>query len=385
MTQAGPGSYPGIDKSTLVKKGPSKTREKTLNRRLRDCRPLTGPAATLSLHGADRLLYEHGPESYDLGRLGCFENAKALKNFGSAVFNSQTGRFPPTRVLGSGMEKLHGDHEDKKYHRTIPKKGFHEDGIHVDDERAKIRAARQALLAKAAAASKEKKERAAAAHTAGEDESHHSHSNASHHSMVHGDGGGGDGRISPTFGARAATPVQMPFDGTIDWDRTVSLPEKDATAPPPPAQFKNFAGWRDNLKPLVFDGGMGHIAVRPWTNTHMVGGGGGRSGAGISSQGSANGSVRFSPVAQDMSSYNKPMTGMGDGTGEREVFTAGTFGGRDTALEETVRFKEKKQMLYPWMKEMYKEVISKDVVEDMGDVAGLDTFKPPNTKSMRFY
>ena len=56
MTQAGPGSYPGIDKSTLTPAGPSKTRPQTLNRRVRDCRPMVGPSATLSLHGADRLL-----------------------------------------------------------------------------------------------------------------------------------------------------------------------------------------------------------------------------------------------------------------------------------------------------------------------------------------
>lgn len=114
LTQAGPGSYPNLDRSTLIPPGPSKTRAATLARRLRDCRPLTGPAATLSLHGADRLLYEPGPESYDLAGGGCFGGALAKRNYLDSAFASEQGRFPPTRVLGSGLERTQGVHEPRK-------------------------------------------------------------------------------------------------------------------------------------------------------------------------------------------------------------------------------------------------------------------------------
>ena len=357
LTAAGPGSYPGIDKSTLLEPGPSKTRTKTLNRRLRDCRPLTGPQATLSLHGADRLLLEQGPESYELGSLGCFEAAKALPNFGSAVFNSQTGRFPPTRVLGSGMEKLQGDHEEKKYGRTIPSKAGLDGSLQMDDERAKKRRAREELLAKTAAfkeAARVKEEAKAAAR---EREGARADS--------------ANGRVSPTFGGggqRAATPVVMPFDGTIDWDKTVVAQSKSGAQPPPPAQFESFRGWKHELQPLAFvTGGYEGGGVRPWTNSVLN-----------NSHGGSAGSVRFSPVEGGM--------GMGEEGMEERGFTAGGVDeGSVGGTGETVRFKKKRQMLYPWMKEMYKETVSREEVKQVSDVKGLDTFKPPNTKSMRFY
>ena len=42
-------------------------------------------------------------------------------------------------------------------------------------------------------------------------------------------------------------------------------------------------------------------------------------------------------------------------------------------------------MKYPWMKVMFKEVVSKDQKLDIENVESLESFKPPNTKSMRFY
>lgn len=52
---------------------------------------------------------------------------------------------------------------------------------------------------------------------------------------------------------------------------------------------------------------------------------------------------------------------------------------------DTVRFKERRKMLYPWMRDMYKEGVDPEVVEEKMVVKKLDTFKPPNTKSQRFY
>ena len=56
-----------------------------------------------------------------------------------------------------------------------------------------------------------------------------------------------------------------------------------------------------------------------------------------------------------------------------------------SASSDTVRFKEKRTMKYPWMKVMFKEVVSKDQKLDIENVESLESFKPPNTKSMRFY
>ena len=105
MTQAGPGSYPGIDKSTLTPAAPSKTRAQTLNRRVRDCRPLVGPAATLSLHGADRLLMKEEAPSPGNPFPSTFAEAKEKKGYCTSVFASEASRFLPTRVLGSGLER----------------------------------------------------------------------------------------------------------------------------------------------------------------------------------------------------------------------------------------------------------------------------------------
>ena len=120
LTEAGPGSYPGIDVSTLISPGPSKTRSKTMNRRLRDCRPLTGSAATLSLYGADRLFLEEGPAP---GKMppSSFAKSQEKKGFCTSVFASEQSRFIPTREVGKGLLRSFGIHEQRKYHRVIPK------------------------------------------------------------------------------------------------------------------------------------------------------------------------------------------------------------------------------------------------------------------------
>lgn len=60
-------------------------------------------------------------------------------------------------------------------------------------------------------------------------------------------------------------------------------------------------------------------------------------------------------------------------------------GGGGDMSTDTVRFKERRKMLYPWMRDMYKEGVDPEVVEEKMVVKKLDTFKPPNTKSQRFY
>ena len=53
-------------------------------------------------------------------------------------------RFLPTRVLGSGLQKAFGAHEDRKYARHLPRKqGEDEGGVKVMSERAKRRAMRE--------------------------------------------------------------------------------------------------------------------------------------------------------------------------------------------------------------------------------------------------
>ena len=92
MTQAGPGSYPGIDKSTLTPAGPSKTRPQTWNRRVRDCRSMTGPMATLSLHGADRLLMKEEAPSPGNPFPSTFAAAKDKKGYCTSAFASEASR-----------------------------------------------------------------------------------------------------------------------------------------------------------------------------------------------------------------------------------------------------------------------------------------------------
>lgn len=54
-----------------------------------------------------------------------------------------------------------------------------------------------------------------------------------------------------------------------------------------------------------------------------------------------------------------------------------------TGGADTVRFKEKKKMKYPWMKNVYKNVVTAQDKVDIREVEKLESFKPP--KGMRFY
>lgn len=136
MTEAGPGSYPGIDKSTCLTTGPSKTRKQTMNRRPRDCRPLGGSAATLSLYGADRLFLEEGPGPGPIPP-SSFALAQEKKGFCSSVFASEQARFVPVRESGKGLLRTFGMHEKRKYKRILPPKNslLGSDGLKVEDER----------------------------------------------------------------------------------------------------------------------------------------------------------------------------------------------------------------------------------------------------------
>jgi len=130
VTSAGPGSYPGIEVSSVVKKGPSKTRSKTFARRYRDCRPLPFSLSALSLYGADRLLDDQnftpgvGPgvqPEYSVPE-SSFQTALDKKGYCSSSFASEQSRFPPSRRYGEGTLRSTGVHEGRKYARHLPKR-----------------------------------------------------------------------------------------------------------------------------------------------------------------------------------------------------------------------------------------------------------------------
>ena len=92
------------------------------------------------------------------------------------------------------------------------------------------------------------------------------------------------------------------------------------------------------------------------------------------------GSVRF----PDSNNNNNAIAG----DSERDFgFSRGTDRGGDGSIAtggtDTVRFKEKRKMKYPWMKDVYKEIVTTEDKIDIGDVKALEQFKPP--KGMRFY
>ncbi|GMH49065.1 hypothetical protein TrVE_jg4228 [Triparma verrucosa] len=347
MTQAGPGSYPGIDKSTLTPAGPSKTRMQTMNRRLRDCRPLTGSAATLSLYGADRMLQKEVipvpgklPES-------SFKSAQEKKGYCSSVFASEASRFIPTRELGKGLLREFGVHSPRKYKRVLPKKGFNDDGIKIVDERSKRREMRKKILheqaelaktKKAAKEAKKEKERAKKLE-----------------------------QTKRQQGSLNSATVIKPFDGTIDWAKITNLDVKEEDPVdfmPKAAQFTTFDSWKKNSSMIVFDDDS-YINIRPWTQSSHIS---------LPQTARSTNSVRFE-AGEEMRFSRGGMYSRG----EDGSLTA------NSASSDTVRFKEKRTMKYPWMKVMFKEVVSKDQKLDIENVESLESFKPPNTKSMRFY
>ena len=386
MTEAGPGSYPGIDKSTCLTKGPSKTRIKTFNRRPRDCRPLGGSAATLSLHGADRLFLEESPGPGKIPA-SSFALAQEKKGFCSSVFASEQARFVPVRETGQGLLRTFGMHEKRKYKRVLPPKNslLGEDGLKVEDERTKTRNRRIALLA-------EQKTMATLRKTAKMEKKLKIQQELERLEEMKNQLTPADfppdtiykvkqksGRSSPAQTGRASPPnaalmatatIITPFEGTIDFDQCNEVKQIQSDMPPA-AQFKDFSGWKVGLQPLNFDYGS---FVRPWTTSH--GGGGHLHHQKPHTSGSSH-SVRFDGSVTGSVTSN-----------ERMGFSRGNDDGSmtaDSANTDTVRFKEKRKMKYPWMKDMYKEVITKEAKQDIGDVESLDSFKAPNTTSMRFY
>jgi len=387
MTEAGPGSYPGIDKSTCLTPGPSKTRVQTVNRRPRDCRPLGGSAATLSLHGADRLFLEEGPGPGKIPS-SSFALAQEKNGFCSSVFASEQARFVPVRESGKGLLRTFGMHEKRKYKRVLPARNPHlgEDGLKVEDERTKTRNRRIALLveqkkmavvrkaAKEEKKLKKQKEQERLSELANQltaadfppGMKYKARSSKSGRSSP-----GQSGRASPPNAALMATATVIPpFDGIIDWDQSNEV-EPIEKQLPPPAQFKNFDGWKAGLVPLNFDYGS---FVRPWTTSvghhrhHQ---------SKLHTSGSSH-SVRFGGSVTG-SITSKERMGFSRGGNDDGSMTA------DITNTDTVRFKEKRKMVYPWMKDMFKETISKDDKQDIGVVEKLDSFKAPNTTLSRFY
>ncbi|GMH86383.1 hypothetical protein TL16_g10519 [Triparma laevis f. inornata] len=164
-----------------------------------------------------------------------------------------------------------------------------------------------------------------------------------------------------------STTIIKPFDGTIDWADISTPSPQQQTAPegymPKAAQFTSFDSWKKNSQLINFSDSS-YINVRPWTHSSHL----------PQTAGSAA-SVHF----DDDPGYDPGMSRGDILSREDGSLTA------NSAASETVRFKQKRIMKYPWMKDMFKDVVSSDDKIDIGDVKGLDTFKPPNTKSMRFY
>lgn len=141
-----PGQYETAQ-STLSAPIISKTRPSNWSRRSRNCRPMLGQQAALSLYGADTLAEDHSPcpGSYATPQ-GCFT---APTSGWSAQFSSQTGRFPPTR-RAVDTEDRPCPTERRRFHRPLP---------HSQVARAR----RRALNKEAAAVAKKKTRRASPA------------------------------------------------------------------------------------------------------------------------------------------------------------------------------------------------------------------------------
>ena len=247
---------------------------------------------------------------------------------------------------------------------------MNESGIKVESERTKIRNRRIALLKKqknmAAAKKKAKQDKEKKAREMSETLRLQQRQQQQQHIA--------SGRASPTF-LMTNADVEEPFDGVITWDQVQPLKEVQ-TEMPPPNQFKNFESWKVGVKSLNFgnyyeDGGG--LSVRPWTTSHD-------SNQEPPQTGVSTHSVKFDPVESSVF--------QGGDSNERLGFSRGIDDGSMTASStgtDTVRFKEKRKMKYPWMKLMLKETLSPDTALEIKNVAHLEAFNPPDTTSMRFY
>ena len=362
LTAAGPGSYKGIDALyPLLAKSPSKTRLQTTNRRHRDLRPLVGSMAALSLNGADRLLYEDGPDmnNYDLSHMNSFNAAISNKGFGTSVFKSEQGRFPPSRTEGAGVVLGVGLHEARKYHFRVPSAGGGGGGSprredKLDKERKTRREERKKLLDLAERLAHEKRDRNFAKEREREAAATMTTTAAA------GSPTSRDGATSP--GGRPVTPA---FDGILDWaevDTRASarqLTMDPKTAMPPPAQFKMFSSWKDDMPDIAFLEEEG-LQVRPWTDRH-----------------------RHAHARSATKSSQKSTTGGGG-----QVTVKFDNFPKEDRREETVVFGNHDPPKFASLRtggiEAYLEVL-REAKAGSKEVQSLDGFKAPNTKSMRFY
>ena len=348
-TSAGPGSYPGIGKSSVASKGPSKTRLATFNRRYRDCRALPFSLATLSLHGADRLLLEEGPSTIMKLPRSTFQDALNQKGFCSSSFASEQSRFPPTREFGKGLELQTGLHEARKYARSLPRKvkkktmgrtmgrTMSATSISVIDNDAAL------MRSMSSAGLQTTKQNFSNNNSAVEIAD--PHSTAAHNHI-------------PDFA----------LDTTITWDELNVLQSPQAkTGMPPPAQFKPFESWTANLESPTFKGrakgGGMSTRTRPWTSTQYPE--------------TFSRSVSPAPGASiaflDQNNSVGDFGGGGPGGGLKSEISHYS----DKGLIERRSFAESL-----WYYGEGNDPKEKSL--DMNDVANLENFKPPNKKSMGF-
>ena len=284
VTSAGPGSYPGIEVSSVVKKGPSKTRSKTFARRYRDCRPLPFSLSALSLYGADRLLDDQnftpgvGPgvqPEYSVPE-SSFQTALDKKGYCSSSFASEQSRFPPSRRYGEGTLRSTGVHEGRKYARHLPKRRKNRSksmGGGVGSRKSLLLTSESFGSGVGAGAGA-----SAGGGHAGQSPQSTMVGSRSMSSLRGGGGGGGGGKLSPTFGESSSisrgesrerngngkgkvTLTPAFYDSReITWSKCNALKIVEVDSPlkmPPPAQFKPFPGWKEGKESPVFKRGAG--------------------------------------------------------------------------------------------------------------------------------
>ena len=118
ISYPGPGDYDAVETIRAV----SLTRVSDWSRRYRNCKPMHGTEAALSLYGADRLDLDPAPGP---GRYGVpvseFDRATKQKGFLSADYASITERFPPTRDADATTERRVGLKENRRTLRKMPR------------------------------------------------------------------------------------------------------------------------------------------------------------------------------------------------------------------------------------------------------------------------